>query len=335
MEGQKVARFRSPGLITLEGLARNPGIAIAVAAVVDAKNGINGVSHHILKSGISALKQGLPTEDYPEAVIACENLPLGVTMRIPGVNTVAIVAEAHADVPELPTQVPCVIGVPDLLQSIREDDLLIVDGYKGLVHIDPDPDILIHYQQAESQRHLREKVFITSEHIPARTQSGETILVYAKLDDDEQLDLALGNGADGLSVDMRNRDGDLSALCSRILREVAGKPVTFVVDVHLEEILRAAMMYCTPLQVTLVSDTPELLAAQVDSALDRIILEALQLDMEAPQVNICPEDTPKAVDSVQDIQDLVRAGVRMIAVAPELVPEAKLAIRSIGLEDAE
>lgn len=322
-------------MITLQGMARQPGIAIAIAAVVDAKNGINGVSHAILQSGISALMQGLPARDYPEAIIACDSLPVGAVIRIPGITAVAIVAEALADVPEFASDVPCVIGVPELLESIKEGDILIVDGYKGVVHIDPEPQVLTHYQQTEEQRHTREKVFITSEHIPARTQTGETVYVYAKMADDRKLDLALDNGADGLLFDLRGRDEDLSTLCSRILREAAGKPVTFFVDLHLEEILRAAMVYCTPLQVTLISDNTELLTAQVETTLDRITLEALQLDLEAPQVNIGPDHAPLAIDSLDGIEELLRSGAKMIAVEPESVPDAKFAIRSAALEDDE
>lgn len=322
-------------MTTLEGIARNPGIAIAVAACVDAKNGLNGVSRTLLQSGISSLMQNLPARDYPEAIIACDSLALGSVMRIPGITAIAIAAEAAADVPELAADVPCVIGVPDLLESIKEGDILIVDGYKGVVHIDPDPQMLIHYQQAEEQKHTREKVFITSEHIPARTQTGETVLVYANMTNDGDLETALENGADGLLVDVRQSPDNLESLCTRVLREVAGKPVTFVVDLHFEEILRATMMYCTPEQVTLVSDNPDLLAAQVEVALDLITLEALQMDLEAPQVLICPDETPVVVESLPAIEESVRSGARIVAVQPKSVPEAKFTIRSMSLEDAE
>lgn len=306
-----------------------------MAAVVDAKNGLNGVSHTLLKSGISALMQGLPAKDYPEAIVACDSLATGLAMRIPGINAIAIAAEAPTDVPELAIELPCVIGVPDLISSIKEGDILIVDGYKGIVHIDPDPQVLIHYQQTQEQQHAREKVFITSEHIPATTQTGETVLVYAALAGDTGLDVALRNGADGLLADLRGIKGDLTSLISRILREVAGKQVTFFVDFHLEEILRAAMVYCTPMQVTLVSDNPELLASQVDSALDRVTLEALQMDLEAPRVNVNPDETPVAVGDLAEMEQLILSGIRMVAVAPELVADAKFLIRSASLEDMQ
>lgn len=353
-------------MITLEGIAKQPGVAIAVAAIVDAKNGINAISPALLMSGISSLRNGLRPADYPEAVLACDTLALGATMRIPGINIIGIAAESDSDVPDLPVEAPCVIGVTDLLSSINEGDILIVDGYKGVVHIDPDPPTLIHYQQAEEHRHLREKVFISSEHIPARTQSGETVYVYARMSDESQLAAALSAGADGLVLDLRTNREDLGKLSDCVLREAAGKPVAFVVGLGCEQILRAVMEYCTPGQVTLVSENADMLASQVDAALDQIVLEALQLDVEAPQVNLgsfasagacdltngppivveCADDEPDLPEVCEDtvvvigeridaIEKMVDAGVRRIAVEPDTVSRVKYRIRLIGMEDEE
>jgi len=349
---------------TLEGTSRHPGIAIAVAAVVDAKMGINGVSPALLQTGITALRRGATTSDYPEAIIACDSLAMGAVSRIPGINTIGIAAESDTDVPDIEIDVPCVIGVTDLLRSVSEDEIVIVDGYRGEVHIDPDPQTVAHYQQALERRNVREKVFITSEHIPARTQSGETIVVYARLRGADGLAESLEAGADGLLVDLRRID-DVAGTSGEVLREAAGKPVVFVVDVHIIEVLRAAMAYCTPGQMTLVAENAGLLRSQVESAMDQIVLEALQLDIEAPDVAVggfaragtcSPEDSSLLVidtaeneleglpamhedivviigENLSRIEHLVQVGVRRIAVGPGRVADAKYAIRSIGSED--
>lgn len=311
---------------------------------------------------------GLRPADYPEAIVACDNLALGSAMRIPGINTIGFAAESDSDDPGLSVEAPCVIGVVGLLGSLSEADIVIVDGYQGVVHIDPDPATLIHYQQAEEHRHLREKVFIASEHIPARTASGEIVYVYAFLSDESGLAAALEAGADGLMFDLRGNHEDPSALCGQVLQEAAGKPVVFAIEMGCEEILRAAMAYCAPGQLTLVSENADLLTLQVENALDRIVLEALQLDIEPPQADlgwIAPSaacDTadcsPLVIDasdasgdialpegdaepivilgrSTEAIEAIVTAGARRVAVEPNRVAEAKLVVRSIGLEDED
>ena len=57
-----------------------------------------------------------------------------------------IAAQADVDIPGLPVEVPCVIGLPNLLRSISDGDILIVDGNRGVVFVNPDPETLIDYQ---------------------------------------------------------------------------------------------------------------------------------------------------------------------------------------------
>ncbi len=340
---------------TLEGIAKHSGAAIAIVAQVDSKTGINGLPSSLLMEGISALRKGTASADYPEAILACDTLQFGATVRIPGINLIGIAAESPADM-ELELNIPCVIGVVGLLQSVSEGDILIVDGNKGRLHIDPDPSTLIHYQHAEEQRNLREKVFISSEHIPARTQTGEVVYVYAIVANQSQLTEALNSGADGILVDFRNVDTDPDALAAAVLREVAGKPISFVIEYGCEDVLRAAMTYCTPGQLTLSAPNPDLLASQVEYALDRIVLEALQLDIDPPKVELgsycaaadvqehaavvdCREglcsvdpDEPVVViigEQMGLIENVVRAGVRRIAVDRRFVAEAKQGILTI------
>lgn len=319
-------------MITLEGIARHPGIAIAVAAVVDAKSGINAVSPALLQEGISALRHGLLAQDYPQAVVACDSLAIGSSIRIPGTTAIGIAAEAQTDVEGLELEVPCVLGAVGLLRSINEGDIVIVDGNRGVVYVDPEPGVLMHYQQAEEERHTREKVFITSEHIPAQTQDGETVHVYALIQGDDHVGEALENGADGLMVDLRGSNNTYG-LGSHVLREAAGKPVVFLIDLECEEILRATMRYCTPWQVTLVSQSTDELAACVEAALESVAAEAVRMDVDVPQVHVGLENPPALIDTTDLLEGIVRNGARLIAVSPALVAQAKYAIRSIVLQD--
>lgn len=345
---------------TFEGIAKHPGTAMAVAALVDAASGINGISSALLMEGITALRRGLQPVDYPEAILVCDSLKTAESVRIAGINLIGIAAESAGDAPLTDDNIPCVVGVSDLMHSVAEGDIVIVDGYKGRVYIDPDPSTLIHFQQAEEQRQLREKVFISSEHIPARTQSGEIVYVYARISKESQLASAMRAGADGLLVDLRNDQDNSDELSHATLREAAGKPVTFVIDYGCEEILRAAMAYCIPGQVTLVSEAPDLLASQAESAMDRIVLDALQLDIDPPDVQLGgfytaanydhTPGTPAVIDcrnticvsnpdeqaivvvggQVDSIGPVVSAGARRIAVDDRIIAEAKHAVLTVG-----
>lgn len=239
-------------MISIKGTAKHEGVAIAVAAKVDSINGINGVDPAILEEGIRAIRKGLTRVDYPEVVVACDSVVMGVSLRIPGVNTVGIAAQADTDVPGLDVDVPCVIGLPGLMDSAGQGGFVIVDGNKGVVHIDPDTQTLIHYQRVEDDRRSRSKVFIALEHIPARTQSGETVHVYAHITNEGEVEQALDEGADGLLVDLRGSQADAAEFYRALMRAAPGKPLVFAVDYPCGALIEAVSESAAPGQVTLV-----------------------------------------------------------------------------------
>lgn len=275
-------------MVTIKGKPKKDGVAIAAAAVLDAQIGVGGVSPALLREGIESLKRGLPPEDYPEAVVACENAAMALAMRIPGVSTVGIAAQSEQDAPGVEFEVPCVIGLPDLLTSISEGDILIVDGNKGVVHIDPEPATLIHYQQIEEQLESREKLFIASEHIPAKTQNGETVYVYAHVASEQEAAHGLDEGADGLIAEARGYQAEMGDYCRSLLRAAAGKPVAFVVDFASEELLRAAMHLAAPNQVTVLFSPADFASrtSEMHAALESMAVEAFSMDLVPPTLNL-------------------------------------------------
>lgn len=223
---------------------------MAIVARVDSVTGINGVDPAILEEGIRAIRKGLSRVDYPEVVIACDNMVMGVSLKIPGVNTIGIAAQGDMDVPGLEVDVPCVIDLAGLLGAVEQGGFVIVDGNKGVVHLDPDPHTLIHYQALEDDRQARSKVFIASEHIPARTQTGETVHVYAHIKNEGQVEQALSEGADGLLVDLRGTEADAAEFYRALMRAAPGKPLVFAVDFKCGVLVEAISGNAAPGQVT-------------------------------------------------------------------------------------
>lgn len=273
-------------MITIHGTRRREGIAIAVAAVVDLRAGPSAVSPTLLQSGLDALKRGLPPQDYPEAVIVCENLAVGAAANIPGVQAVGIAAQDDADAPGAEYAVPCVAGLCELLKSVREDDIVIVDGDKGIAHIDPDPSTLTHYQHIEEQRSAREPVFIASQHIPAKTQAGETVLVYAYVRNDCELSNALEEGADGVLMDVRGCETRSEDDFARLLISCAGKRVSLIAE-YLPRDALSAMARTQSNQVIGVVFPVDGFAERVREAgesLEAAATEAFLRDLDPPRV---------------------------------------------------
>ncbi|MGC8863497.1 MAG: hypothetical protein ACP5R5_12085 [Armatimonadota bacterium] len=367
-------------MITIEGRPFKPGVATAVAAVVDARRGIGGVSPALIAEGLKALNAMLPVQDYPEAVIVCDALAVGLSVSIPGVRTVGIAAELDTDAPGLEPDVPCVLGLSGLLRSVRDGDIVIVDGGKGIVHVDPDPETIVHYQQLEERALTASTVYIGAEHLPARTPGAVTVHAYvSRLAD---LATALDQGADGVIINLACwESGSYDDLVS-IMRSAAGKPIAFEAGDTVEQVLRAAMCYAAPHQVSLLFSASRLDSAleKAKSVLELLIAEALFEDISPPRVRMgvraletepaspaiaadiaialidarrsaAPSDGSDRFETqltdwiaqgpagqtvillgsrIEAVTAFVRAGVRAVAVDPDLVSATKIAIREMA-----
>ncbi|MDH7602400.1 MAG: hypothetical protein QHI38_09665 [Armatimonadota bacterium] len=271
---------------TIRGISVTSGIAIAVGAVVDSAHGLGLVSPKILEEGLKALKTMLPVQDYPEVVVVCDTLTIGASLRIPGINAAAIVAESELRPTGIDISVPCVVGLPNLLRSVGEGDILIVDGGKGVVHIDPDVETIVRYQHMQERRTPERVVYVSSEHLPAKTATGETVCVYAFVYSKSDLEEALSQGADGVIVDSCYWELGSYDNVTEILRAATGKPIVFIATGEVGPVLQAAARYAAPGQVSIVFSVEyyEWAVEQAKSALELAIAEALVEDLPSPKV---------------------------------------------------
>jgi len=181
------------------GTPKVPGVAIAVAVVVDVQGGLSGVPESIMRQGLKSLKMGLMPEDYPEVIIVCDLLSIGSSIRIPGIRTIGIAAQEN-DEPAMPLSVPCVAGINGLLLSMDDgEQIVIVDGNEGVVYIEPDAQTVIRYQTSISQQPI-ERVFLESGHLPARTRDGRLVTVSAVASSIKDVETAISQGADSIVV---------------------------------------------------------------------------------------------------------------------------------------
>jgi phosphoenolpyruvate-protein phosphotransferase (PTS system enzyme I) len=67
-------------------------------------------------------------------------------------------ASSHAAILVRTLGIPYVVGVPRLLEQVQEGDMLVVDGSRGDVILNPDPDTLARYKERQHRQAERMKV---------------------------------------------------------------------------------------------------------------------------------------------------------------------------------
>ncbi len=107
---------------------------------------------------------------------------------------------SHAAIIAQSLKIPAVVGLETVTRQIQEGTLLIVDGNTGEVIIDPDDDLIIHYQEKQLNQEKFESSIIRLSHLPAETTDGHKISVRANIEFLEEVATAKDHGAEGIGL---------------------------------------------------------------------------------------------------------------------------------------
>ncbi|MDO8586267.1 MAG: hypothetical protein Q7T82_04445 [Armatimonadota bacterium] len=261
-------------MITLNGTGICKGVGIAEAVVISGP-GLESLPDELVRRGIQAIRRGEPESELPAVVIICDSLANSSDFRLPGLRVAALAAESNGDSGPF-CEAPSVAGVDDLLRNVAGGDMVIVDGTQGIVHIDPDAETLMRYQNLEGHEKKR-RVFLGSAHLPAATQDGRTILALATITRAADSAAALVEGADGIVLTPSAVDEFAGEDWARLCDESGGKAI-MLLSAPDDDAFANLVEHALPLQITIaaplgqerrIAELRELMARLSDELADR------------------------------------------------------------------
>ena len=98
--------------------------------------------------------------------------------------------------------IPALVGASDEIEDIPSETTVIVDGYEGVLIVDPDPETIEKYERKrEAKQHILEKALRHAKR-PAVTKDGHRVETYVNIGNDSQEDIedALKHGAEGVGL---------------------------------------------------------------------------------------------------------------------------------------
>ena len=104
----------------------------------------------------------------------------------------AILARTH--------DVPCVTGIPGLLDHIHTDLPVVVDGSEGIVVVNPTPETVAEYRRKRERERERRRRLLAATASQARTSDGERVVLMANMDEPGEIELVRRNGAEGVGL---------------------------------------------------------------------------------------------------------------------------------------
>jgi phosphotransferase system enzyme I (PtsI) len=145
-------------------------------------------------------------------------------------------ATSHTAILARSMALPAVVGLHEARTLVREGEQIIVDGYRGVVIVNPDPRILEEYRLRQGQLQIERAKLKRLKTTRSATLDGVDIGLYANIELPSDTPPAVEAGAEGVGLfrteflylnrrDMPTEDEQFEAYRS-VVRDMDGRPVT-------------------------------------------------------------------------------------------------------------
>src|SRR6185369_4760276 len=145
-------------------------------------------------------------------------------------------ATSHTAILARSMAIPSVVGMENARSLIRDGELLIVDGQRGVVIVNPDPRVLDEYKLRKNQIELEETKLKRLKTAKSQTIDGVEVQLFANIELPGDIPEALEGGAEGIGLfrteflfldrgDMPDEREQYDAY-KKVVKGMAGRPVT-------------------------------------------------------------------------------------------------------------
>jgi len=164
---------------------------------------VRDIGHRVLRNLLGVEEQ---TRELPEGgILVAEELTLSdlaaiQAERLTGIALATGGATSHATILAKSFEIPTVVGIDSLLESVQEDDALIVDGNSGAVYVRPSRDVLNEYERLDREYRAFNRELESLHDLPAETGDGHRVTLEANIGLMGDLAFADRHGAEGVGL---------------------------------------------------------------------------------------------------------------------------------------
>ncbi|MEO6004432.1 MAG: phosphoenolpyruvate--protein phosphotransferase [Opitutus sp.] len=107
---------------------------------------------------------------------------------------------SHAVIVARSMKVPAVVGVRDLTKRVKHGDWVLLDGYDGIVIINPSESTLFRYGKIQEQKKTFETRLLKANQQPAVTLDGVAVTLMANIEKSDEVKLVRDYNAQGVGL---------------------------------------------------------------------------------------------------------------------------------------
>ena len=172
------------------------------------KADVQHITNRLLRTLLGIVSHELDefnNEDLSGRIIISKDLSPAETMFIKKRKIVSFVTDlgsqiSHTAVVARSLKLPAVVGLHGATRYINDDDLLVVDGKRGIILINPDEKVLRQYRGMQRQIREREKDLQTLIKKPSKTTNGQRIKLLANIESSIELREVKRVNAEGIGL---------------------------------------------------------------------------------------------------------------------------------------
>ena len=107
---------------------------------------------------------------------------------------------SHSAIMARTLEIPAIVGLKDITVSVKDGDLLIVDGTLGIVIINPSSDEIKEYKEIKEKFEKDREALKTLKDVKTVTKEGKFIEIAGNIGSPEDVNKVIENGGDGVGL---------------------------------------------------------------------------------------------------------------------------------------
>jgi phosphotransferase system enzyme I (PtsI) len=155
---------------------------------------------------ISVINKSYTIADYNfDGIIVVESLSIEEALRIIKSSVKGVITEKggrteHSAIILRNFKIPAVFGIERITKLVDDNDIVILDGGKGVVIVNPMESTLQRYHLIKEGYERYESELVSEKELPAITTDGKEIGLFANIDVPEEVDELLKTGKYGIGL---------------------------------------------------------------------------------------------------------------------------------------
>ena len=165
---------------------------------------INDVGKRILRNLLGA-KQMLLADLKEKVIIISYDLSPSDTAVMHRKNVIGFATDiggrtSHTAIMAKALEITAVVGLEKITKVVKNGDILVIDGNRGLVIAEPQKKTLDKYHAEKKKYEKLERELMTLKNLPCETLDGHRIELSANIEMPEEIASVLRHGADGIGL---------------------------------------------------------------------------------------------------------------------------------------